>query len=189
MTETCAEEGSVLGIHPDDPPMPLCGLPRIASTEEDFDWLFSAVPSPTFGMIFCAGSLGSRAGADLPAMIRRFGPRIHYAHPRRVAFTGTEGSFQEVPHLGGEGAFDLFDILDALCAEEDRRRAEGRADWEIPFRADHARRMLNDLNAPDFVPGYPRIGLAVATAELRGIVHSIQRSRQKTMISQKEETR
>lgn len=189
VAQTCADEGSVLGIHPDDPPVPLCGLPRIASTTADFDWLFEAVPCAAFGMIFCAGSLGSRAGVELPAMIRRFGPRIHYAHPRRIAFSGADGSFREAAHLGGEGAFDLFDVLEALCAEEDRRRTEGRTDWEIAFRADHARRMLDDVTAPDFVPGYPRIGLAVATAELRGMVHSIQRNRQKMTIPGKEENR
>ncbi|MEQ8895509.1 MAG: mannonate dehydratase [Roseovarius sp.] len=176
VAKTCAEEGAILGIHPDDPPMPLCGLPRIASTQEDFDWLFDAVPSRNFGMIFCAGSLGSRAGTDLPAMARRFGPRIHYAHPRRVAFTGEDGSFREAAHLGGDAAFDLYDVLKELCAEEDRRRAAGWSDWEIPYRADHARRMLNDVHAPDHVPGYPRIGLTVATAELRGMIHAIQRN-------------
>lgn len=177
VAETCATEGAVLGIHPDDPPMPLCGLPRIASSEEDFAWLFDAVPSEAFGMIFCTGSLGSRPDADLIGMIRRFAPRIHYAHPRRVRFCGDDGSFQEARHLGGEAAFDLYDILCALTDEENRRRADGRADWEIAWRADHAPRLLDDVARPDFVPGYPRIGLAVATAEVRGMIHAIQRSR------------
>ena len=171
---TCEAEGAVFAIHPDDPPMPLCGLPRIASTRRDFARIFDAVTSPAAGMIFCSGSLASRRDNVLADFVADFGPRIFYAHPRRIRFRDDLGSFTEAEHLGGEAAFDLRDVLALLIGEEARRRAAGIADWEIPYRADHACRILHDQGRADFVPGYTPVGLVKATAELRGMIHALQ---------------
>ena len=174
---TCEEEGAVFAIHPDDPPMPLCGLPRIASTLDDFGKIFQAVPSPAAGMIFCSGSLGSRRDNVLADFVSAFGSRIFYAHPRRIRFRDDLGSFTEGEHLGGEAAFDLRDVLALLMDEEARRREAGIANWEIPYRADHACRILYDQNRADFVPGYTPVGLVKATAELRGMIHGLTAAR------------
>lgn len=173
VARTCEAEGAVFAIHPDDPPIPLCGLPRIASTLEDFAKIFAGVSSPRAGMIFCSGSLGSRRDNVLTDFIDSFGHRIFYAHPRRIHFRDDFGSFTEAEHLGGAGAFDLHDVLVRLMAEEARRRRQGIADWEIPYRADHACRILYDQKKADFVPGYTPVGLIKATAELRGMIHAI----------------
>lgn len=177
IAETCAAEGAVAGFHPDDPPFPICGLPRVASTLDDFRRIFEAVPSEGLGFIFCSGSLGSRPDNDLTAFVREFGDRIVYAHPRRVKRLGTDGSFLEAPHLGGEGDFDLYDILRLLTDEERRRTGSDPLRREIPFRADHAPRLLHDQEREDFVPGYTPIGIMKATAELRGMLHAIERGR------------
>lgn len=163
----------MFAIHPDDPPIPLCGLPRIASTLDDFATIFEGVSSPRAGMIFCSGSLASRRDNVLADFIDRFGSRIFYAHPRRIRFRDEFGSFTEAEHLGGTAAFDLHDVLDLLMAEEARRRSQGVVDWEIPYRADHACRILYDQERADFVPGYTPIELVKATAELRGMIHAI----------------
>lgn len=176
VARTCEAEGAVFAIHPDDPPIPLCGLPRIASTLDDFARIFDGVSSPRAGMIFCSGSLASRRDNVLPDFIDRFGQRIFYAHPRRIRFRDEFGSFTEAEHLGGTGAFDLHDVLALLMAEEARRRRQGIADWEIPYRADHACRILYDQERADFVPGYTPIGLVKAMAELRGMIHAIGKS-------------
>ncbi|MEP9373463.1 mannonate dehydratase [Mesorhizobium sp. KR1-2] len=173
VARTCEAEGAVFAIHPDDPPIPLCGLPRIASTLDDFAKIFNGVSSPVAGMIFCSGSLGSRRDNMLADFVNMFGPRIFYAHPRRIRFRDDFGSFTEAEHLGGVGAFDLRDVIALLMNEEARRRKEGISDWEIPYRADHACRILHDLGRADFVPGYTPVGLVKATAELRGMVHAL----------------
>jgi len=174
VARTCEAEGAVLAIHPDDPPMPLCGLPRIASTIDDFKAIFDGVSSAAVGMIFCSGSLGSRRENVLEDFVTSFASRIFYAHPRRIRFRDDFGSFTEAEHLGGEGAFELHDILALLVAEETRRRRQGVSNWEIPYRADHACRILYDQQRTDFVPGYTPVGLVKATAELRGMIHALQ---------------
>lgn len=179
VARTCEEEGAVFAIHPDDPPIPLCGLPRIASTLDDFGRIFAAVPSPAAGMIFCSGSLGSRRDNLLADFVAAFGSRIFYAHPRRIRFRDDLGSFTEAEHLGGEGAFDLRDVLALLTGEEARRRAAGVSNWEIPYRADHACRILYDQGRADFVPGYTPVGLVKATAELRGMIHGLDAGRER----------
>lgn len=173
VARTCEIEGAVFAIHPDDPPFPLCGLPRIASTLEDFTKIFDGVSSSKAGMIFCSGSLGSRRDNVLADFVRTFGRRIFYAHPRRIRFRDDLGSFTEAEHLGGVGAFDLRDVISLLMKEEASRRKEGIADWEIAYRADHACRIFHDQGKVDFVPGYTPVGLVKATAELRGIIHAL----------------
>lgn len=176
VAETCAAEGAVAGFHPDDPPFPICGLPRIASSLSDFRKIFDAVSSPGLGFIFCSGSLGSRPDNDHAAFVAEFGSRIVYAHPRRVKRLGPDGSFIEAQHLDGEADFDLYDILKLLTDEEKRRRSTDPLWQEIPFRADHAARLLHDQAREDFVPGYTPIGITKATAELRGMLHAIEKA-------------
>lgn len=153
--------GMRLAIHPDDPPRPLLGLPRAASTRDDFKAMFSAAPSPANGLTWCLGSL--TAGHD-PADALRIGAdhaaRIHFAHFRVVERDADDPeSFQEAEHLGG--AVSLVEAVALLTGEERRRGAE------IPMRPDHGRRMLDDLNR-DANPGYGLLGRMRGLAELRG---------------------
>lgn len=159
--------GVRLTLHPDDPPRSLFGLPRVASTADDYAALFDAVPSPAVGMCFCTGSLGVRADNDLPAIARRFAARIHFAHLRATKREGDGRSFHESAHL--EGDVDMVAVLRELLAE-DRRRAPGET---IIFRPDHGHRMLDDL-AKKVAPGYPAIGRLRGLAELRGIIHALE---------------
>jgi len=161
--------GVSLTLHPDDPPRPLFGLPRIASTAEDYQALFDAVPSEANGMCYCTGSLGVRADNDLPAIARRFASRIHFAHLRATKREGDGRTFHESAHL--EGDVDMLAVLRELVAE-DRKR--GAAD-SIVFRPDHGHRMLDDLVATKRTnPGYTAIGRLRGLAELRGAIRAIQ---------------
>lgn len=175
VARVCEDEGAVLGIHPDDPPIPLCGLPRIASTLEDFRRIFDGCGSAAVGMIFCAGSLAARQGNDLDAILDALGARVVYAHPRTIRRTDALGSFREAEHLDPEAEVDLCHILARLIAEERRRAGHPAPRSEIPYRADHSVRMLDDKGRADFVPGYTPIGLVRSTAELRGMVRALER--------------
>jgi mannonate dehydratase len=163
VTPAAEARGVKLTLHPDDPPRPLFGLPRVASTTEDYAALFDAVPSAANGMCFCTGSLGVRADNDLPAIARRFASRIHFAHLRATRREGDGRSFHESAHL--EGDVDMVAVLRELVAE-DRKRDEKTA---IIFRSDHGHRMLDDLGKT-VTPGYPAIGRMRGLAELRGIL-------------------
>jgi len=168
VTPRAEELGIRLTLHPDDPPRPLFGLPRIASTAEDYAALFDAVPSPANGMCLCTGSLGVRAGNDLPAMARRFGPRIAFAHLRATRREADGKSFHESDHLDGD--VDMIAVLKALVAEDTRRRASEK----IVFRSDHGHRMLDDLaSGKRSNPGYSAIGRLRGLAELRGAIRAL----------------
>lgn len=158
--------GVKLTLHPDDPPRPLFGLPRVASTAADYRALFSAVPSQANGMCFCTGSLGVRADNDLVAMATEFGSRIHFAHLRATKREGTGASFHEADHLDGD--VDMVRVVMALMAQ-DRQRAPGSG---IIFRPDHGHRMLDDLGKT-ITPGYTAIGRLKGLAELRGVMRAI----------------
>ncbi|MGR9171158.1 mannonate dehydratase [Rhizobium sp. KDH_Rht_773_N] len=158
--------GVKLMLHPDDPPRSLFGLPRIASTAEDYAALFDAVPAAANGMCYCTGSLGVRADNDLPAIARRFASRIYFAHLRATTREGDGRTFHESAHL--EGDVNMVAVLKELVAE-DRRRS---ADQSIVFRSDHGHRMLDDLQK-NVTPGYPAIGRLRGLAELRGILHAL----------------
>jgi mannonate dehydratase len=164
------EEGVRLAIHPDDPAFPLFGLPRVMSTADDFRQLFSAVPSHANGMTLCAGSLGSNAQNDVVAMAMEFGARVHFAHLRNVK-REPDGSFFEADHLAGET--DMVRLVAGLMAEEDRRRAEGRVDAEIPMRPDHGH-LLGDDGKKRVNPGYSFIGRLKGLAELRGVMQTVE---------------
>lgn len=171
------EHGLRLCIHPDDPAFPLFGLPRIVSTAADVRRILAAVDSPANGITFCTGSYGTRAENDLLAMVRDFGPRIHFAHLRNVT-REPDGSFHEADHLGGSA--DMPRIVIALLEEQERRRAEGRADWQIPFRPDHGHLIADDLDKERINPGYSLIGRLRGLAEIRGVLAGAAAARRET---------
>ena len=163
------EVGARLAVHPDDPPFPLFGLPRIVSTPADARAVLAMVDRPANGLTLCVGSYGSRADNDLTAMAREFAPRIHFAHLRNVTVEA-DGSFFEDEHL--EGGADMVAVIDALMAEERARKAAGREDWEIPMRPDHGHLLADDVHKKTN-PGYSLIGRLKGLAELRGVARAI----------------
>jgi mannonate dehydratase len=166
--------GLRLCCHPDDPPFPLLGLPRVMSTLEDYRTVLDAVPSAANGATLCTGSLGVRADFDPVAFIEALGDRTHFVHLRNTlrdpGASGTRFSFQESAHLDGDT--DMVAAIRALMSEESRRREEGREDAEIPMRPDHGHDLLDDLKRKG-QPGYPLIGRMRGLAELRGIMATI----------------
>ncbi|NUB43219.1 mannonate dehydratase [Fertoebacter nigrum] len=156
-------------VHPDDPPRDILGLPRIVSDAEDIAWIMAAVDSPANGLTLCAGSLGANPANDVPAIARAHAARIHFAHLRNVR-KDPDGSFEEAAHLAGDT--DMVALIGVLLAEEARRRAEGRADADIPFRPDHGHELLDDA-ARGTHPGYPLIGRLRGLAELRGVIAAL----------------
>lgn len=165
---TAEKLGLRLCCHPDDPPFPLLGLPRIMSTEADYTKLMEAVDNPANGITLCSGSLGAHMENDLPGIMRRLGDRVHFLHLRNVVLENndTPGSFYEGEHLHGNT--DMVALISAILDEEEKRKATGRKDWEIPMRPDHGQDILDDLNR-DAQPGYPAIGRLKGLAELRGV--------------------
>ncbi|WP_026614818.1 mannonate dehydratase [Ensifer aridi] len=172
VTPVAERVGINICAHPDDPPWALLGLPRILSTAEDYAFMLSEVDSPANGVTFCTGSLGALAANDLPAMARQFAPRIHFVHLRNVRREEerTPCSFYEDEHL--EGGTDMVAVIAELLKEEQRRRAEGREDHQIPMRPDHGQEILDDLTR-GAQPGYPAIGRLKGLAELRGIERAL----------------
>lgn len=170
-----AEAGVKLAMHPDDPPFPVLGLPRIISTEQDLVDLFKMVDHPANGLCYCTGSLGARLDNDLAGIVRRHASRIHAAHLRSVLHQG-DGVFYEGTHLGGSA--DMFAVVTALLDEMGRRKSTGVSDWQIPFRPDHGHKILDDQNRPEpTCPGYPLYGRMRGLAELRGLQYGIAASR------------
>ena len=169
VTPVAERLGVRLTLHPDDPPRPIFGLPRIASTRADYEALFRAVPSPANGICFCVGSLGSRPDNDVVQMVKDFAPRIHFAHLRvtQIDEGGKSISFTESDHLDGD--VDMVDVLRAMLAENKKRDAA----WKIPFRPDHGHRMLDDIEKVRINPGYTGIGRLKGLAELRGVIRAL----------------
>lgn len=166
-----AEENGVrIAIHPDDPPWPLFGLPRVLSTADDVRAIFAACDSPANGLTFCVGSFGARADNDLPAMAREFGGRIQFVHLRQV-MREADGSFYEAEHLNGSS--DMVGVIRALLQEEARRRRAGREDHEIPMRPDHGHLLADDIGKK-VNPGYSLVGRLKGLAELRGVVRGLE---------------
>ena len=164
------ELGVRLAIHPDDPPWPLFGLPRVVSTAEDVRAIFSACDIPANGLTFCVGSFGARADNDLLAMAREFGARIHFAHLRQVT-REPAGSFHEAEHLAGSS--DMVGVIRILLEEEARRRQAGRADHEISMRPDHGHLLADDVGKK-VNPGYSLVGRLKGLAELRGVMQGLK---------------
>ena len=167
-----AEESAVaMCIHPDDPPLPLFGLPRVVSTAADARLLLAAVPSPANGLTLCTGSYGARSDNDLLAMVREFGPRIHFAHLRNVR-READGSFYESEHLAGD--VDMVGVVAALLDEESRRRRRDPQAGEIAMRPDHGHALWNEKGDARVRPGYSFAGRMKGLAELRGVIHALQ---------------
>ncbi len=164
--------GLRLCCHPDDPPFSLLGLPRIMSSAADFANVMQAVDLSANGITLCSGSLGVDPDCDLPGMMQRWGHRVHFIHLRNVMReeTAFPGSFYEASHLGG--STDMVELIAAILREEARRKAEGRADAEIPMRPDHGQD-LNDDQRRGTQPGYPTVGRLKGLAELRGVMTAL----------------
>ena len=164
---TAAEVGINLCIHPDDPPKPLLGLPRVVSTENDLAQLMDAYNHPANGITFCTGSLGVREDNNLLQIIRRFGERIHFIHLRSTKREANPLNFHEADHLTGD--VDMYAVIKELVLEEKRSHRN------IPMRPDHGHQMLDDLGKSTY-PGYSGIGRLKGLAELRGLELGIIRS-------------
>lgn len=161
-----AEQGGLkLAIHPDDPPRPILGLPRVVSVKDDVEWLLSSVPSDVNGLTLCTGSYGVRADNDLVDMIKQFGSRIYFTHLRSTKREEVAGSFHEASHLGGD--VDMVGVVSALIQEEQKRQ-DNTSFKLIPMRPDHGHQILNDL-AKDAKPGYSTLGRMKGLAEVRGL--------------------
>ncbi len=172
VTPLAQELGMRLCCHPDDPPFPLLGLPRIMSTEADYAKVMQAVDLPANGITLCTGSLGARPDNNPVQMMQNWGHRVHFLHLRNVSIEGTEirNSFFEDQHLAGQT--DMVAMIAAILGEERRRKAAGRADWSIPMRPDHGQDIVDDLGRKA-QPGYPLVGRLKGLAELRGIMTAL----------------
>lgn len=166
------EFGINLCIHPDDPPYPILGLPRIAGTIDDFKWIMDQNKSVYNGITFCSGSLSARANNDLIDFVHQLGDRIHFVHLRNTQML-EDGSFYESGHL--QGSVDMYELVKALIEEQHRRKNEGRSDYRLPMRPDHGIKILTDYQH-NSNPGYPLTGRLKGLSEITGLELGIERT-------------
>lgn len=150
-----------LALHPDDPPMPLFGLPRVVSSQRDFDYIFNQVPVPASGLCFCTGSLGANPNLDVEALAERYAEKIHFLHLRNVH--ANEEGFIESDLL--KGRVNIARVIRAVMEKQT---------GIIPLRPDHGHRILHDLKAPISNPGYTLLGRMKSLAEIKGIIFGLQ---------------
>jgi len=167
------EYGVRLAIHPDDPPWPLLGLPRVVSNLNDAMEIIDVVDSVSNGLTLCTGSYGAGMQNDLVEMAKKLAHRINFVHLRNVK-RDSEGNFMEAGHL--EGDIDMYGVMKALILEEKGRKAKGRNDCQLPMRPDHGFLMLDDLKKQKTNPGYSLNGRTMGLAELRGLEIGIEKS-------------
>ena len=167
-----AEAGVKMCIHPDDPPFPILGLPRVVSTEQDLADVVNFCPSPSNGITFCSGSLGAREDNDLPGIVERLGAHIHFLHLRNVQ-REPDGSFYEAEHLNG--STDMYAVMKKIILEQEKRQKAGRTDIAIPMRPDHGHKLLDDFKYKTY-HGYSAIGKLKGLAELRGLEMGVKRA-------------
>jgi mannonate dehydratase len=167
------ESGVLMTIHPDDPPWPLLGLPRVVSNKQDIEQLLDIIDSPFNGLTLCTGSLGADMRNDLVDMAESFAGRINFIHLRNLT-RNEDGDFIEAYHLDGQ--VDIYGVIKALLIEQKRRVAEGRKDNRMPMRPDHGHLMLPDQYKQGIYPGYSLFGRLRGLAELRGLELGIKRS-------------
>ncbi|MCA6221187.1 mannonate dehydratase [Photorhabdus antumapuensis] len=168
----CEKYGLRLAIHPDDPPRPILGLPRIISTIEDIEWLTTIEPSPVNGITMCTGSYGVRGDNDLVEMIKRYGNRIYFTHLRSTQREENNKTFHEAAHLTGD--VDMYNVVMEILHEEYRRKAAGD-NRLIPMRPDHGHQIIDDLKKQTN-PGYSCIGRLKGLAEIRGLELGLRRA-------------
>lgn len=163
--------GSRMVIHPDDPPFPVLGLPRIFSHKEDIKDLLEMVDSPANGICFCSGSFSGRLDNDIVEMFKQCAHRVGFLHLRSTEHD-SEGNFFESKHL--EGCVDMYGLVKAVIEEQIKRRGANRSDWRLPYRPDHGHTMMDDLEKPLCPnPGYSAIGRLRGMAEIRGLEFGI----------------
>ncbi|MFA5302465.1 MAG: mannonate dehydratase [Bacteroidales bacterium] len=158
-------------IHPDDPPFPVLGLPRIVTGQEDVDWLLASVDIPQNGLTFCAGSLSSGLHNNVPALAARYACRTHFVHLRSTDVSENK-NFAESDHLSGRG--HLVEVIRIFLREEERRKKESPGSYPIPMRPDHGPLMLSDIDNNRYNPGYSFYGRMKALAELSGMIAAIK---------------
>jgi len=166
---TCEALGVNLGIHPDDPPRPLLGLPRILGSADDCKRLFERVPSSHNGLTLCSGSFAADARNKPHEIAEQFADRVHFAHLRSVEVSESGRSFTESDHLAGD--VEIVKLVQVLVREERRRARSGRSDAQIPLRPDHGAVLKGDI---DSLPGYSWLGRLKGLAELRGVLHAVE---------------